>query len=376
MKKVIVIGGGFSGLSALSVLAKNKDLLEVTLIDKKPTFDFLPAVPDIIGQKIDPKFLTYSLADFSKKNKINFVNSQVNSVSLSEKNIITDQGSFFYDYLIIAAGAKTNFYGNQEIEEQAYTLDQVSQGSKIRNALLENDYSNFILSGAGYTGIEVASNLRRFFKKRGIDKNIIIVEKSDSILGPLPFWMKKYVSSQLEKINIKVISNESIQKISGREIFLSNQKRFENSLCIWAAGVTTADFIASLDVEKDRQKRIVVDEFLRVDKNCFVTGDAASFKTSQGVLRMGVQFSLTQGQLAAKNIVRDLKGFSLKKFRPIDLGYVVPIANNRGCGKAVGLPIKGLAPIILHYFFCIYRNPGLENKFGVFKNLFFQKPKC
>jgi NADH:ubiquinone reductase (H+-translocating) len=198
---------------------------------------------------------------------------------------------------------------------------------------------------------------------------VIIVERAGSILGPLPEWMKGYIKRNLRDLDIEVCVESAITSIEADKVVLSNGRSYSNALVIWAAGVKTAGFFEALPFQKNQQGRLFVDECLRVDDACFAVGDAACFRYRDGVLRMGVQFAIAQGLLAAQNIARLIKGLSLKKYKPVDFGYIVPMANNRACGVTLGLNMTGILAIMIHYCMCAYRSYGFSNKVGVLTGL-------
>jgi len=369
MKKVFIIGGGFAGLSAACCLSALGLGLEISLIDKKENSDFLPVLPDCIGRGVNPDFLSYKIESAAEKFKFQFIRGEVTALNFEHKEVIASQLRFNYDYLIIASGSETNFYGSENIKNNAYKLDSSADVKVIVEALRQKDFNTYIISGGGYTGIEAATNLRLFLKKRGKNKRIIIVERAGRILGPLPEWMKKYTLDNLKKLNIEVLVSSAVEKIEGEQVFLSEGKVFDKAMVIWAAGVKAAQFIQDLKVEKNAQGRIKVDEFLRLNDACFVVGDAAYFAHEKFFLRMAVQFAIAEGECAVLNIIRSIKGQALIKFRPVDLGYIIPMANNRSCGRVLGINLKGLLPTIFHFIMCIYRSCGVKNKLGVIKNL-------
>jgi len=360
MKKVVIIGAGFAGISALHVLRDRIDI-EVTLIDNKETSDFLPLLPDCIGRGINPENLIYNIAKATSK----FIKEEVAAVDLEKKQVATKSGSFDYDYLIIASGSETNFYDNENIRQNAYKLDSVEDVKRIINVLKEDNFDNYIIVGAGYTGIEVATNLRRTKP----NAKIIVVERAPGILGQLPEWMKKYVAGNLAKLKIDVFTETTIERIEDKKVYLSGNRIFDNTFVVWAAGVKTAAFIQDLKTEKNPQGRIKVDEYLRLNESCFVAGDTAYVAYQNNFLRMAVQFAIMEGEVAARNILRSIKGVNLIKYKPIDLGYVIPMANNRSCGQVFGINLKGFVPTILHFIMCIYRSQEIKNKLGIVGDL-------
>ncbi|MCU0651840.1 MAG: FAD-dependent oxidoreductase [Candidatus Omnitrophica bacterium] len=369
MKKVIIIGGGFAGLSTASHLFRSGFKLEVRLIDKKLTNDFLPTLPDCLGRGINPDYLSYGIESAAKQFKFQFIHNEVNTVNLEKKEVFILNQRLEYDYLIIASGSETNFYGNENIKNNAYKLDSCADAKVIAEVLKQKDFNTYIISGGGYTGIEVATNLKLFLNKQSKNKRIIIVERAAAILGSLPEWMKAYVADNLKRLNIEVFTNSAIERIEGEKVFLSEGRVFENAMVIWAAGVKAAKFIQDLEVEKNPQGRIKVDEFLRLNDACFAVGDAAYFVHEKSFLRMAVQFAIVEGECAAINILRSIRGKPLIKYKPIDLGYIIPMANNCSSGRVLGVNLTGLLPTVFHFIMCIYRSYGMKNKLGIIGDL-------
>ncbi|MFA5272314.1 MAG: FAD-dependent oxidoreductase, partial [Candidatus Omnitrophota bacterium] len=365
----IIIGGGFAGLTASRKLAAHKDIFEVTLLDKKNGFDFLPSLPDSIGRGITPGSLTYNIESISRRKGFEFINEEVSGLDLDKRKVFTEKRNLEYDYLIIASGSETNFYGNENIQKEAFRLDSAEDADRIRKVIREKLFSNYVVSGGGYTGIEVATNLRLFLNKNKNKGKIVIVERASAILGPLPGWIKQYVLSNLIKMDIELLLNASIERIENNIVYLQGGKTLNDSLVIWAAGVKTAGFIQNLKAEKNPQGRIQVNEYLKLNDRCFVAGDAAYFKYKDAYLRMAVQFAIIEGESAANNVINSVLGKKLKSYKPLDLGYIIPMANNRSCGVVFGLKIKGVVATIFHFMMCIYRLCGFRNKIWFMKGL-------
>jgi NADH:ubiquinone reductase (H+-translocating) len=369
MKKVIIIGAGFAGLSAARKLSRCGLKLEITLFDKKERSDFLPLIPDCIGRNIKLEFLTGDIARFCRKLRINFIKEEVISVDLESRRVFISSADYAYDYLVIASGSQTNFFSNPDAQNYAYALNNVNQVKKIIEGLKSNRFDNFIICGGGYTGIEIATNLGVYFKKANLGNKIIIVERAPGILGPLPEWMKSYVTENIKSMGIEVLTNSVIENIGLEEVSVSGGRVFKRSMLIWVPGVKTAEFIQKLNVPKNPQGRIVVDEYLRVRDNCFCAGDTAFFGSKNNFLRMAVQFAIIQGDQAAKNIIRSIKNMPLRKYRPLDLGYIIPMANNRSCGQVLGLNVTGYLATFLHFSMCIFRAISWKNRWGLICNL-------
>jgi len=368
-KKIIVIGCGFAGVFAAKKLCSFGKAVEVTVVDKKGTFDFLPMLPDVISRDIDPGYLAYPISELSRGLGFDFINEEVRSVDLENNTVSCSQRSLGYDYLIICSGSQTNFYGNNEIQANAHKLDDVKDAGVIYKRLGRDDFDTLLVTGGGYTGVEIATAAKVYLRKRLIKKRIILVERAPSILGQLPEWMKRYAVKNLKDLGIDILVNTAIEKADGDTVSLSSKESFGNAMLIWAAGVRTADFVQKINAEKNPQGRIKVDEFLRLRDNCFVAGDCANVLHKKAFLRMAVQFSIYQALSAAENIIRNIKGKGLLKYKPIDLGFIVPMANNNSCGNILGMKVTGGPATLLHFCMCIYRSLGLKNKLGVIKDL-------
>ena len=356
-------------MAAAQKLSKAKLNLEITLIDKKESADFLPTLPDCIGRGIKPDYLAYKINRLAKKWNFRFIKEEVAGLDLDNREVFAGAQRLKYDYLIISSGSETNFYGNDAIKKFAYSLDSVEDAKKIRRALKEKEFDSLLVVGGGYTGIEVATNLRVYLDKIKSGKRITIIERALSILGPLPEWMKSYVSENLIRLKIDVLANSAIENIGPDKVLISGGREFTNPLVVWAAGVKTAPFIQDLKVEKSPQGRIKTDEYLKINDSCFVIGDAANFQSGNIFLRMAVQFAIFEGRTVAKNVINSIKGHELQKFKPVDLGYIIPMANNRSCGRVMGVNLTGFLPTVFHFMMCIYRSYGIRNRFGIIKDL-------
>jgi NADH dehydrogenase len=375
MKKIIIIGGGFSGLTVLKKLAHHGPGCEVLLIDQKSKFDFLPILPDLISGRIDARYASNDLEPFCRRCNAQFRQGRVTSVDFDKKEVHLEGSSYPYDYLVVASGTQTAYYGNESARQQAYSLDSVEDALKIREELKTNPRPNYVVVGGGYTGIELATNIWRFFHNQGESKNIMIVEKAPKFLGFLAPRLKLYLEDNLYKLGIKVFVDSTVTQVTDQEITLEHGRKVKDAMLLWTAGVQTCDFVQAFPYPQDGKKRLKVNEYLQVNPDCFVLGDTACYEYKGQPLRMAVQFTLTQGFNVAENIIRKVNGRPLKLYNPIgDLGYVFPMANNRSCGYVLGVSMKGVLPSWLHYFMCIARSYGWTNRWGILKNLLRKSP--
>ncbi len=369
-KKVIIIGGGFAGLNCLRWLSWYKRDIEVTLIDKRCHFEFLPLLPDAVGFRVNPHGLACPLPALAASCGAKFLNAEVEGVDFTARTVSVPGEQLLYDFLVIASGAQTNYYDAERIKHLVFPVNSVDDVLKIRVRMREKIARSYVVAGGGYTGIETATNLRSFLLRAGErDARVVIVEKQNDILGPMPEWMKEYVREQLVKTGVGVVTGATVAGVTEKDVSLSTGEVFEDPVLFWTVGVKTAPFIGKLPVQKTPQGRIVVDRFMRVNESCFACGDAAAYVPAQNPLRMAVQFALSQGERAAANIYATMRGEGLKPYRFNDLGYLVPMAHGAACGYVLGMRAQGAFPWLLHYLFCIYRSCGISNKLRVAKNV-------
>jgi NADH dehydrogenase len=362
MKKIIVIGGGFAGLAALGRLAARGIKAEVLLLDKKETSDFLPCLPDVIGLRLRPDYLSVGLKALAQGCGADFAREEVLRLDLDGRKVFTAAAAYSYDYLVISAGSETNFYGNPEFSRRAKRLDSAQDAREIAAALAKGGFAAVAIIGGGYTGVEVSANVSRSLARRKLRARVMLVERAPEILGALPQWIKDYCLRCLRDLRVEIITSAAVEKIEGGSLAFGSGQAIDGALVIWAAGVKTPQFIQGLKEEKNPQGRLQVDSCLRVRENCYACGDAALFSSGDSALRMAVQFALAQGQCCADNIIRQERGMRLRQYRPQDLGYIIPLAGKRACGIALGRKVRGGWAARLHYAMCLLRLPGLGNK--------------
>jgi len=366
MQNIVVIGAGFAGARVVRTLARYRREVSVTLIDKSVRTYFLPLIPDIVGRQVPAQHLGEDIAGLCKRAHAKFCNEEVVGIDFDARVVFTSRGKYPYDYLVIASGSQTNFYGDAASQSRAFPLDDAEDASRLAQAVGGGDFDAVVVVGAGYTGVEIAANLALYFKKYNRKHRVFLVERQPSILGPLPEWMKSYCVKNLHQMGVEIFTGAGIERMNDQGIVISGNTIIAHPLLVWAAGVRTADFIQQCKAEKNPQGRLKVDRYLRIQERVFCAGDASLFAHGDSTLRMAVQFAIFEGSVAAGNIIRSIRNKPLREYTPVDLGYIIPMANNKGCGVVGGVSVKGFLAVVLHYCMCIFRLGGLRNKWGVF----------
>jgi len=368
--RIAVIGGGFAGIEALRTLSRHRrlwgDSFEVVLFDRKEYFEFLPLLPDVLSRRMDEGCLRVGLRELSRTMPFTFIQSEVTRVDMGSRSITYgSQETMFFEFLIIASGSETNFFGNEALERACFRLDTVDNAIRIREAVLkgsrERGNLNVVVIGGGYTGIEVASNMQSLLKRSPSGFRVMIVEKAPELLTMVPGWLRNEAADVLKKDGIDIVTGDSLKDYDGSRACLESGRVIETCVCVWTAGVKTPRFVEGISLEKVRT-RIAVDERLGISRSregsIFIAGDSAAFvdaRTHQA-LRMAVMFSIGQGRIAAENVVRMIGKRPLIRYVPKDLGYLIPLASGRAPGIILGRRINGRIGYRLHYLMCLYRS--------------------
>jgi len=376
MAEAVIIGGGFAGLAAARRLTRARRGIRVTLVDRKPTFDFLPLLPDIAGGRIPAGAASAPLAGLARRAGFAFRQDAIEGIDAARGRAIGQVGSYPYDALLLACGSEPDFYGSRQFREHAARLHSCGDAERLSAALAEPRLGACLVAGGGYTGLETATHLRRRFARERRPVRIIVVEAGPALLGGLPDWMRRYARDNLARLDIEVRENCRIADLAPRAVALSDGSRYEPAMAIWCAGVRAAGLTQRLPAAAGPRGRIPVSAALEADglPGLFAAGDAAAWMGPGGPLRLSVQAARMQGERAADNLVRRLRGRPLRAYRPRDPGFVLPMANGRSCGVAAGLRLRGCLPTAAHYGLCLLYLPGARRKGALLRALTMSEP--
>jgi len=393
-KRVVIVGGGFGGL-ALARKLRNKDF-QVVLFDRHNYHTFQPLLYQVATAGLEPDSIAGPLRKFLEgKADFYFRMSEVQRIVPEQNRIETTIGSLSYDYLILANGSKTNFFGNEEKFTKAFPLKQIPQALDLRSHVLQNfeaatisvdpverkQLMNFVIVGGGPTGVEVAGALGEL-KKHVLphdypelnlhEMNILLVEGMSRLLGGMTEEAGEKALQYLKKFNVETRLDTFVKSFDGECALLSNGEEIETNTVIWAAGVT-GNIIAGLDETILDKGRIKVNRFHQAGdyKNIFVIGDLAFMSTEkypQGH-PMLAPVAIQQGKSLAANLIREQKGKKLKPFEFKDKGSMATVGRNRAVvDLANGFNFGGLLAWFAWMFIHLITLIGFRSKLVVFSN--------
>ncbi len=354
--KVLIVGGGFGGLKLARKLS-NKKGFEVLLIDKFNYHQFQPLFYQVATAGLDASNISFPLRKaFQKSKNIRIRVTELKEVVAAQNKIITEAGEESYDVLVLATGADTNFFGNQQLAEHAFPMKSTVEALQLRYKLIQNfedalivkdetelqRLMNIVVVGGGPTGVEVSgalAEMKRYVLPKDYPEldfsrmNIYLLEGTDKTLGTMSEKSSVQSKYYLEKLGVKVMTGVHVKDYDGKDVLLQNGKTIPSRIVLWAAGIK-GNIPAGVNKELiARGNRIKVDRFNRVigSENIYAIGDLAWMETPKyptahpQVATVAIQ----QAKLLAKNLDRTQRGEKFfKEYEYYDKGSMATVGRN------------------------------------------------
>ncbi len=367
--KTLIIGGGFAGQRACRALRGAPT--DITLFDPRSAAVMLPALPDVAGDWLREDLLIRPLKDLLPSS-VEHIRRAVDSIDLDAGTVSAGGESFLFDWLLITCGAVTDFHGFDQHLDAVHRLDSLESAQRIRDAfrdyLRQNDTPQVVISGGGYTGLELAAALHFRARADGVPCEITVIDPSETLLPFLPAARRNRILNFLRESGITLQTGQTVTAFDGRTV-TAGDHRFENAFFCWAAGSTcpVSELRGHVERLRDGRLKTAADLSLPGYPRVFAAGDAAAFNAGDGVLRKAVNFAWYGGSHAGKSIARRLRGRPTRPFRPIDAGWVIPLHNDSVGQLFSRIWIRGRFGLRLHYFMCGFRNYRISNFLGFLK---------
>lgn len=389
---VVVIGAGFGGLHVAQKLAGKA--VRVTLVDKRNYHLFQPLLYQVATAGISPHEIAYPVrAIFQKQKNFSFLMTRVSGVDFTRKVLLTDQGEVAYDYLVIAAGASVNFFGNASLQKNALPLKDVSDAVDIRNHILkkfelaaqETDQRKrqglltFVAVGGGPTGVESAgalSELIRLVLRRDYPQmdmksvRVVLLEASGGILLNMPPDLQASAMSSLESKHVEVRLNARVKDYDGQVVTFTDGSQLPCETLLWSAGVKAASLMSRLGLEQVSLGRVKVLPTLQLPEHpeVYVIGDAAYLEENGHALPMVAPVATQQGERAAENILATLQRKPLKAFHYKNLGSMTTIGRNAAVADSFGMHFRGFMAWVVWLVVHLIGLIGFRNRLIVLIN--------
>lgn len=395
LARVVIIGGGFAGVNLVKSLANKK--VQVVLIDQHNYHTFQPLLYQVSSAGLEPDSIAYPLRKIIKNHKNSFFRlAKVKSVQADKNIIMTDIGDLSYDYLVIATGTKTNFFGNASIEARSMPMKKIPEALNIRSLILQNlekaaiadtkeerkSYLTFVIVGGGPTGVELAGAIAELKNHivprdyRDLDTNdmhIHLLEGNDRLLSAMSLNASEKAKEFLIKLGVNVHCNTYVSDYNGRAVQTNSELELQSETLIWAAGITGNPVkglkAASIEARPNRYK---VNEFNQIDgySNIFALGDIALMASEaypNGHPQVA-QPAIQQGKLLGKNFMKLIRGKSMKPFKYVDKGSMATIGRNKAVVDLKHFKFAGIFAWFVWMFIHLMALVGFRNRVIVFFN--------
>ena len=394
MKKVVIIGAGFGGLSLAKNLAGAP--VEILLIDKNNYHTFQPLLYQVATAGLEAEEIAHATRGiFQKQKNFNFCLGEVVGVNWEAKLIQLKRGTEIkFDYLVLAAGGTTNYFGVEGAEEHGFALKSLEEAINLRSHIImrferadqngfdtEDGGLHIVVVGGGPTGVEMAGALCELFEKV-LSKDypnlpahahkVTLVEASPGILNAYHDSSSRYAIKQLEKRGVNVMLDTRVTRVTGDAIYLGSGEVLRAQTLVWAAGIKASSLGQSLGLPTTNGGRVVVDEYLKVPgfDEVFVVGDMAGSEDSDGSMYPQLApVAMQGGKHIAGQIKRELTGKPLQSFTYTDRGIMATIGRNAAVAELnMGLRTTGFVAWVMWLVLHLMQLVGFRNRLNVLLN--------
>mgnify|MGYP002755055612 FL=1 len=394
-KRIVIVGGGFGGLQLANGLKGTP--YQVILIDKNNYHQFPPLIYQVASAGMEASSISFPFRrNFQHRKNFYFRMAELRAIFPEKKLIQTSIGKVEYDYLVLAAGTTTNFFGNRNVERKAMPMKTVDEAMGLQNAILANieraitcstqqeqqELLNVVIVGGGATGVEIAgvlSEMKRTILPHDYPDldpslmNIYLIEAGNRLLAAMSPESSAAVEKYLREMGVNILLNKRVEDYEGHKVLLADGSSISTRTFIWVSGVA-AQAVGHLGTEHlGRGRRIRVDTFNRVQgledvfsigDQCIVEGDEAYLGGHPQLAQVAIQ----QGNNLAKNFRRLLKGKDLKPFRYKNLGTMATVGRNKAVAEFAHIRLKGFWAWLMWLVVHLRSILGVRNKAVVLLN--------
>jgi len=395
-KRILILGGGFAGLSTAMGLEKSlgrDPSVEITLVNRENFFLFTPMLHEVAASDLDLTTIVNPARKLLRR--VNFFAGEVCEIDLIGKKVIVAHGfdhhehTLDYDYLVLGLGSTTNFYGIPGLEERALTMKSLSDAMRLRNHLIahleeaasecckvKDPLLTFVVAGGGFAGVETIAGINDFV--RGALRayptlhedmvRVVLVHPGPAILPELGEKLGVYAQRKLSERKVEILLNTKVTGVSERSVELSNGSVIYGNTLVWTAGTSPNPLLHNLPCPKERG-RVVVNERLEVDDcpNVWALGDCAAIPNQRtgGFHPPTAQHALRQGRVLAHNIAAAVRGGASKPFVFSTIGQLAAIGRRTGVANIVGINFSGFLAWWLWRTIYLSKLPRFEKKVRV-----------
>ena len=389
-KKVVVIGGGFAGMNFVKRIS-DESQFQITLVDSNNYNFFPPLLYQVATAFIEPSNISYPFRRmFQQKKNLRFHLGSLVRIHPENNTIETDTGTLDYDYLVLAVGTEANYFGMEQVRENALPMKTISDALNLRNHILlamecavrtidpveKAKYLTIVVAGGGPSGVEIAGMLaelgrnvaaKEYPEIPDLQTYIHLVDASPALLGPMSKLAQREAFKVLGNLGVKIRLNTRVKDYVDDRVLLSDGSAIDSHSLIWTTGVTGRELPGLAAEVIGGGRRVMVDEFNRVKNtsNIFAIGDialqTADVKYPNGHPQLA-QVAIQQGRLLASNLEKLVKNETLTPFKYHDKGSMAIISKYKAVADLPGFSFKGFFAWLIWLFIHIIPIAGFRNK--------------
>ena len=396
-KHLVIVGGGFAGLKLARAL-NNHPAYRITLVDRHNYHQFQPLFYQVASASLEASSISFPLRKtFQKSKNVRIRITELLSVEPEASRIQTTSGPIAYDYLVLAMGADTNYFGNREIQQYAFPMKTTVEAMALRNRIVENleaaacaqdeatrqRHLNVVIVGGGPTGVELSgaiSEMKRFILPKDYPEldltkmHIYLVENSPNVLNTMSQAAKDKARTYLTKMGVEVMTGMAVRDYDGQQAVLKDGSTIPTALMIWAAGVRGNVPAGIAPALVTPQNRIRVDTTGRIadGKNIFVLGDLSYLENDQfpkGMPQLA-NVAIAQAEFMARNFKRLAAGKPFEPFHFHFQGSMATVGRNKAVVdlNSPKISFQGLFAWFVWMAVHLFLLMGFKNRLLVFIN--------
>ncbi|WP_312510323.1 NAD(P)/FAD-dependent oxidoreductase [Chryseobacterium culicis] len=389
-KHILIVGGGFAGINLIKSL-KNDKRFRITLVDKNNYHFFPPLIYQVATSFIEASNISYPFRKlFSENKNVKFHMGSLLRVNPESRTIDTDTGTLSYDYLVLALGTESNFFGMENVKRCALPMKNIEEALYLRNHILltleeaarnknikeAEKLQNIVIAGGGPTGVELAGMLAEMGKyiaqkeypeiKLGLS-NLYLIDALPTLLSPMSQLAQKTAYEKLKELGVKILLNVSVKDYTDNKVILSDGSSIETETLIWTSGVIGKEIPGLPKETIGKGRRILVDDYNKVvgTANIYAVGDLCLMlseeKYPKGHPQLA-QVAIQQGKNLAANFKRIEDGKVLEQFRYHDKGSMAIISKYNAVVDLPKHSFNGFTAWLTWLFIHIIPLVGFKNK--------------
>ena len=402
-KNIIILGGGFAGVRAaldLHNYLHDNSNVEIILVDRHDyqtyhsgLYEAATTMHNQVAARTVKRTVAIPLSDIFAKTKVKLFKGFIERIDFEKQEVVTDSRVIAYDYLVTSLGSVPDFYDIPNLDKYGFTLKSLEDAIMLRNRVedlvLKKDAAQIIIGGGGFAGVEFAGELHNLLRHECLEHGkelanfkVTVVEGGIGFLSGLSEKVTAMVGERLSQMMVQARFASLITDTGKDYVVLNMKEKVDCDLLVWTGGVRATTLPVDEIFEHDKKGRTVVSEFLNLPKypNVFLAGDNICFTdpSTKRTVPQTAQEAIRQGEIAAKNISRSLKGKQLLPYHPGSTRFIIPVSGKYAIFYTPNLIIAGkLGWLIrkaadLRYFMSIL--PWLTAfKYWLFENQIFMK---